>query len=169
MAALRDRRFVVDANVLIDYAKTELRVLELTARHLGTVVILDPVLGEVEQLDRAQCERLGFEHMLPETSLLLQAASKRGPLSFQDHLCLLVARELGAVCVTNEKALRAACGAEGVSVLWGLELMIELAHLGHLANDEAIGIASAIHRTNPFITKQILERLKDRVSAISRS
>jgi len=151
--------------VLIDYAKTEIHVLELTARHLGAVIILEPILGEVEQLDIALCERLGFQLLLPETPLLLHAASKRGPLSFQDHLCLLVAREQRAVCVTSEKALRTACTAEGIGVLWGLELMVELVQQRHLNKGEAIAIAEAIHRTNRFITAQIVERFRIRVAS----
>ncbi len=42
---------VVDANVLIDYAKTDPSVLTLYARHLGRIYVPSVILGEVEQLD----------------------------------------------------------------------------------------------------------------------
>lgn len=87
------RLLLVDANVLIDYVKSELLILELAARHVGEVYVLSTVLAEVYGLDEESCARLGLRVFEPELSQLQTAAQKRGALSTEDHLCLIVARE----------------------------------------------------------------------------
>lgn len=51
---------LVDANVLIDYASADASVLALAARHIGPIYVPRDVLDEVEQLDEAECGRLGL-------------------------------------------------------------------------------------------------------------
>ena len=41
--------FILDANVLIDFAESDLRVLSLAANHLGQVSVASHLLGEVDQ------------------------------------------------------------------------------------------------------------------------
>ena len=50
-----------------------------------------------------------------------------------------------------------ACEEAGVSVLWGLELMIELVQSRQLGAKAALEIAQGIRSTNPFITEEIVE------------
>ncbi len=154
----RSLSFVLDASVLIDYAKADVSILALAARHLGTVVIPAPVLQEVDQLNSEECGRLDLRVEQPTTDQLLEAGSTTGRLSFQDWLCLMVARDQKGICITNEKPLRTACTRAGVSVLWGLELMLELLQARQLSAEDAVEIAQAIHRSNPFITA---ERLRE--------
>ncbi len=49
-----------DANVLIDYTRTDPTVLTLVVRHLGPTHVPREVLGEVDQLDEEACDRLGL-------------------------------------------------------------------------------------------------------------
>jgi len=42
---------IIDANVLIDFCKTDSSVLTLVAKHVGPVHVAEPVLAEVKQLD----------------------------------------------------------------------------------------------------------------------
>ena len=116
---------LVDANVLIDYVETEIAVLSIASRALAPVYVVREVLREVKRLDSAACERLGIHVLEPELEELAAAAARRGALSFEDHLCLLVAQARGWTCVTNDGALRRACAAENVAMLWGLELMAQ--------------------------------------------
>ncbi len=51
--------------------------------------------GEVDQLSAAGCEGLGLRIEQPTTEQLLEAAAVGGPLSFQDWLCLIAARDRG--------------------------------------------------------------------------
>jgi rRNA-processing protein FCF1 len=162
------RLLLVDANVFIDYVKSELSILGVAARHLGEVYVLSTVLDEVDGLDEDGCARLGIRVFEPELAHLVAAAQKRGALSTEDHLCLILARDQGWTCVTNDGALRKACQQDKVPVLWGLELMLELVGLGRLPGADAIAVANAIHRTNPFhITDEIIARFIARVRALA--
>jgi len=160
---------LVDANVLIDYLAADLSVLALASRHLGEVHVLSTVLDEVDGLDESGCERLGLKVVEPELAQLVEAAEKRSSLSAQDHLCLVVARTRGWTCVTNDGALRRACTADGVAVLWGLELMAELVRLVQLGAEDAVAVARAIHESNPLpIPGSLVDRFAALVRRIAR-
>jgi len=157
---------LVDANVLIDYLASDLSVLTLASRNLGDVYVLTTVLDEVDGLDVSDCERAGIRVLEPDLDQLTEATKKRSSLPVQDHLCLLVARMRSWVCVTNDGALRRACGEDGVTVLWGLEMMTELVRAGQLDAEDAIAVAEAIHASNPF---HISGRLVARFAHLVRS
>ena len=155
---------IVDANVLIDYALSDSAILALAVRHLGSVCVPLPVLDEVRQLTRDDCDRLGVTLLDPTLEELSVASSGRGSLSFEDELCLLLAKTGGFTCVTNDKTLRRACEAAGVPVRWGLELMVELVSKRELTVEAAITTARAIRASNPVhITAAILERFEARI------
>jgi len=86
-----------------------------------------------------------------------------GRLSFQDRICLLVAKEGGFTCVSNDRRLRMSCEAEGVPVLWGLELLVELvaarAIPAEAARDIAARIVSANRRMDPNVYARFLKRI----------
>ena len=110
------RPLIVDANVLIDYLDTEPSVLALVAREAGPLFVATEVLAKVDQLDVTVCEELGLSIAVPSLSQLLEAAVRRPGLAFDDVVCLVMARDNGWCCVTNDRALRAACRASDVSV-----------------------------------------------------
>jgi len=104
---------LLDACVLIDYWKTKKSVLELFSIHLGTLHVASPVLDEVDDInDSGELTDLGVKIIIPEIEDVLEAGTGRGQLSFQDRLCLLVAKREGFTCVTNDKFLRNACETE---------------------------------------------------------
>lgn len=149
---------IIDANVLIDYANTDLSVLKLVANHLGPIQVPSVVLDEVEQLSEEDCESIGLIVLEEPVEILLAAGAKRGALSFEDHVCLLLAKENNWVCVSNDKPLHRSCGEEDVSVMWGFRLMIELVSKGCLDKDTAMEIAQAIQVRNPkHITPEIIK------------
>lgn len=47
--------FIADANVLIDYVKTNPEILGLVSKHVGPIYVVADVLEEVDQLDVVQC------------------------------------------------------------------------------------------------------------------
>jgi predicted nucleic acid-binding protein len=150
---------LVDADVLIDYADADVSVLGLVARHVGSVYVVRSVLGEVTQLPENECDRLGLQIVEPTLDQLLEAGEARGRLSFNDRLSLIVARDAGWTCVSNDRALRRACAEGRVPVWWGLQLMLALVGVGELERDSALDVARAIHRSNPrHITTEILGR-----------
>jgi len=160
------RLLLMDANVLIDYVRTDRSVLGLVYEHVGSVHVLSTVLDEVDGLDEDGCEALGIEVVEPELAQVREAAARRGRLSVADHLCLLVARERTYACVTNDRALRRACADEGVAVVWGLELMLVLVRGGVLDAAEAVRVARAVHELNPrHITAAVVEEFIRLVTA----
>lgn len=106
--------------MVIDYVQADVSVLTLVARHLGGAGLPSPLLREIDQLEAEDCARVGLALLEPTFAQLTEATADRAALSFEDWLCLVVARDLDAACVTNDKRLRAACEEEGVPLLWGL-------------------------------------------------
>ena len=152
---------VADANVLIDYAKTDPSILALYARQIGPIYVPSVILEEIDQLYLADCERLGLNVVEEPVEILLTAAEVRGPLSFEDRVCMLLTAKNHWTCVTNEKPLHRACELEGIAHIWGLRIMIELVGAKQLPVDAAIDVSQAIHNINPrYITTEILERFE---------
>lgn len=157
--------FIADANVLIDYAKTSPAILGLVAQHVGPVYVAADVLEEVEQLDVAQCLTIGLQIVEGNLAQLTEAAQRGGPLSFEDKLCLVLARDNGWICLSNDGPLREACKAQDVPVVWGLEIMLSLVEGKYLTPEAAIQAAQAIHVVNPmFITAKVLAKFRKKVA-----
>ena len=156
---------IIDANVLIDFCKTDRSVLALVTRHLATVHVAEQVLEEVEELDRATAVALGISVLTVEYVVLSQAAtaSVGSPLGFQDWLCLLVAQQNSWICVTNDKRLRAECATRGVAVLWGLQLLLQLVERRALGAAAAIRVADAICALNKRMPASVLAAFRRKV------
>lgn len=154
---------LVDANVLIDFATTDRTVLSRVARHLGAIHVPRDVLAEVDQLDEAACTELGLVVIDGTIEQLAEAGAARGRLSFEDRVCLILARDHGWTCVTNDGALRRECAAAGIAVMWGLELMLELVAAGGMRADEAIAVAEAIGRANPRMKAEVVEEFRSKL------
>lgn len=158
------RRLIADANVLIDYVGADTSVLSLLARHAGALHVPAQVLLNVDGLDAAECERLGLTVVDPSLEQLLEAGRRRGGLALDDHVCLVMARDHGWCCLTNDRALRNACGREGIPVLWGLEAMLGLVETALLPPVNAIEVATLIHKGNPmFVTSTVLAEFESKV------
>ena len=157
---------IVDANVLIDYANSDLSVLTLVNKHIAPIHVPSVVLDEVEQLSEDDCDSLGLTVLEEPVEILSAAGEQRGALSFQDHVCLLLAKENEWTCISNDKPLHRACEKEEVTVKWGLRLMIELVEIELLDKDVAMEIAQSIHLSNPkHITSEIVEEFRTKVNA----
>ncbi|OQX30023.1 MAG: hypothetical protein B0D92_00625 [Spirochaeta sp. LUC14_002_19_P3] len=160
---------LMDANVLIDYQKSDFSVLGLVNKHVAEVHVLTTIIEEVDGLEIVDCERLGLKAIEPTLHQLTRAASKRGPLSFYDHLCLLVASDASFVCVTNDKSLRKACREEGVSILWGLEIMTALVEASAMQAADAIQTAETIHNSNTLhISRNLVDGFAKLVNDIEK-
>ena len=73
--ANKPKVLLMDANVLIDYQKSDFSVLGLVNRHVSEVHILTTILDEVDGLDVVDCERLGLKAVEPELNQLTRAAA----------------------------------------------------------------------------------------------
>ena len=109
------RPLLMDACVLIDFVRGGRFVLEATAKYVGPVHVIRPVVDEVREIENEdELVELGVMVIDPELIDAFAAAGVVGPTSFQDRLCALTAKRLGCTCVTNDKQLRKYCAREGV-------------------------------------------------------
>lgn len=152
------RILIVDACVLIDFCDADASVLTIIARALGPICVASPVLAEVDTLDESSATSLGLQVVEPTLAMFAEAANRRGGLSPQDHLCLLMAKAEGWTCVSNDKALRRACGEEQIEVLWGLQMMGLAVEAGELPGDAAEDVARRIAVVNPTIGTDLIDR-----------
>ncbi len=156
---------VLDACVLIDYLKTDRYILPLMSKHLGRVLIPSPIIVEVEDFKEVEVvSELGIAIIEPNIDDVFNAATGVGSLSFQDRICLLVAKRASATCVTNDKRLRKNCANEGVQTIWGLEALVLIHESGRISSNEAWKIIMGINEINPkYVTQGILDRLSRRL------
>ena len=154
---------VIDANVLIDYAKTNPGVLALASRYLGQIYVPREILDEASaDIPQSDCDRLGLRVVQATTEQLIEAASVRSQLSFQDRVCLILARDERWTCLTNDIRLRRACTELHIPLMWGLEVMIDLVRGGWMEKSAAQSVARGIHAINPrHISIAVLERFQD--------
>ena len=157
--AMAQTVLLADADVLIDYRESEIKILELVVQHIGRVVLLAPVLDEVQGVTPAQCTQLGIEVVEVETEQLVRASEVESRVSFNDRLCLVACREEGWTCVTNDGALRRLCERHGVATRFGLGLMVDLVAAGALTRQRAMAVARQIQASNPLhINERVIQR-----------
>lgn len=149
---------IMDANILIDFCKCDKTIVKLMCQYIGQIYLAMPVLDEMNEIDEDDCLELGIILVEPDLELAMLAAEEKGPLSFQDNLCFLMAKQNGWTCVTNDKPLRRKCENERVSLFWGIELICILVESGGLPFKEASEIILEIKKLNPkYITDSIVE------------
>lgn len=150
---------IIDAGALIDYCHSDPMVLNLISTNLGRLHVATWVLAEVKELDERRAAALGISVIEPNLIQMAEAAAGVGALSFADRICMILARDNGWTCITNDTALRQECRKAGIKVLWGLETLAHLVDRGSLTATKAGEIAEKIHQTNPyFINQNILQR-----------
>lgn len=149
---------ILDANVLIDFCVTDISLLGLICNYVGQIYLPTPILNEVGEITEDYCIELGIKLVEPEIDqVVLAAENELSPLSFEDKLCLIMAKENGWICVTNDKPLRQKCEAEGVPLIWGIELICILVESGGLPASKARDVILEIHTSNPkYITAAII-------------
>jgi len=154
----------MDANILIDFINCDKTILKLICSHVGDLYLASPVLNEVNEITEGDCLELGITLVEPTLKQIMMSSGKRGRLSFQDHLCLTIAKENGWTCITNDVPLRKECQSEGVSLIWGIELICILVESGGLPIKHSKSIILKIQRNNPkYITNDIVKRAFERL------
>lgn len=149
---------ILDANALIDYYRCNREIFQLVCSHIGQIYLAQPVFDEVAQIETHECAELGIILIEPELDDLLEAGGKRGRLSFQDHLCLILAKKHGLTCVTNDKPLRRECEHEEVPIFWGIELICILAEVNGVNIETAKALILKMQENNPkYFSDGIIE------------
>lgn len=151
---------VGDASVLIDIADANEAVLALIVQHVARVIVPTPVLAEVDTLDELKCAALGLDVVEPSMDQLREAAVQHAALSFADKVCLIVARDTGATCWTNDGPLGDECKSIGVPRIRGLRPILALVERGALPLAAALGTVELISGNNSYITPGIVEEFR---------
>ena len=157
------KAIISDANVLIDYVKTNKKVLHLAVKYLCEIYVPVAVLKEVKDITPTEIEKLGLIVFEPTLDQVTEAVNKPFGLSFQDRLCFLIAKDNGWVCATNDKQLRTQCVAGNIEVIWGLEIMSLLNKQGYLSKSEAEKTAKEIGECNRYINKDLIKKFIDKL------
>ena len=155
---------LADADVLIDYAHSELSILQLVSQHIGLLRVLREVLREVNELSVRRCREFDITVVRLPTALLLRAGAVTPALSFSDRLCVIACEEYGWTCVSNDGAVGKACKQRDVAWRRGLGLMVDLVRKGALESHRAIRVATMIHQSNPrHINERVLKAFCEKV------
>jgi len=150
------KAIICDADVLIDYLDSNKRIFPKISKQICVVYIPLPILSEVKQLVGVEAKKLGLIIFEPTLKQVTEASQRGGPLSFEDKICLIMARDERWACVTNDRNLRKKCREEGVDVMWGFDLMLLLNQKGELSKKEAQDTANKIRTNNPYIKVETL-------------
>lgn len=154
---------LVDACVLIDYVDTSRDVLKKVSKHVGQLHVTPTVFREVKQLRPDEAAALGMIVVEPSLDMVAEAAAKRGRLSFEDRLAVVVSKANGFTCVTNDTQLRLECGRQGVPVLWGLQLLIRLVRAKAISVAKAKTLGTAICASNDWLRHDVLKSFLEEV------
>jgi predicted nucleic acid-binding protein len=157
---------IVDANVLIDFCVMGRELLTEVHRRIASVHVPAAVVAAVTSISRDEVEALGIVVTDAPLEMLFDAANraKGHPLAMDDWICLLLAKELAATCVTNDRRLRRECEAHGVDIAWGLSLLLDLVDHGALERERALARVEALHASGTRrVTADVLERFRKRV------
>jgi len=159
------RIVICDANILIDYAKANKKILGQITKHLYEIWVPLPVWEEVNGLSDEDAATLDINIIEPSLAQTYEAANMYGGgLSDEDNMCFIMARDEKAVCATNEKPLRKKCRENNIEVLWGLEMMVQLCEEGKLTVQSAERGARKIAKDNITITDEIINRFIERIT-----
>jgi predicted nucleic acid-binding protein len=158
---------IMDACVLIDFLHADRSVFQSISHYVGPLYVVSSVVEELRDVQNSEeLIALGISVIVPKREDVDMAASKIAALSFQDWLCLLTAKRHGLTCVTNDKRIRRQCEQEGVSLLWGLELLLGLHEVDGITKKMAETVALGIHQTNPLhISRDIFEEFRKKLRA----
>jgi hypothetical protein len=160
---------VADGGILSDFVEADVSVLGLIAKCLGPLQVPSLILPQVKNLDVQSCKRLGLGVIECTVEQMLEAGFWNAGLSFEDRICMIIARDVNSTCVTNEFVLQKACAQIGVETLGGLDLIVELRRRLHISASRAEKILRALHSANPYqISNGILTQYQRVVSELMK-
>jgi rRNA-processing protein FCF1 len=154
---------ITDANVLIDYAASNKKVLKLLPEIFNKVFVPIDIVKEVKELTSDEIH--GFEFVLyyPDADTYYKASNARNGISFEDNICIIDAVKNKWSVITNDGRMRNKCRDENVGLIWGLQLMLILVEKGKLSKSEALRTVEKIHEVNKRITRVVVEEFRGKL------
>ena len=161
-----EKKIIIDACVLIDFVKADISIFQSITQFIGQLHVISTVMEEVHDIRQEEQNIPGLIIIEPELEDASLAYSVRMPISSEDYLCLLTAKRHGLICITNDSCLRRECEKQGIPIIWGLGLLLELHERKGIQTEKAKEIAEKIHENNPkYITKSILADFIKKISS----
>lgn len=156
---------IADTCIIIDFKRAEPLLFSQISHTLGPLFIAEILLEELEKEFSndivGDIKNLGINIVpvhLDDLAIAVEE-SQTGALSVYDRICLYTAKRMGYTCITNDKKLRAECKQNKVSVLWGLETIIQLYQKNGITRKEAKCIGETIYKnSHGRITKETYDR-----------
>ncbi len=157
--------YIIDASVVIDYLDVDKSILSLAASKLGRIWISVLTLQKIRQLGRPDAEKMGLSVLEPSPEQLREVKTP-SRLKEDDQVTIILARDSGYICITNDKRMHIRCREWQVPSLWGLDLMLELVRTGSLSRTRAEKLGRAIQEINAYLTPQILQQYLAELNSI---
>lgn len=159
---------LADANVVIDYANSDIEILTLVGTQIGPLAVAASVFEEAWQVTREDCDRLGISVIETTETQHARATAVESDCSFNDRLAFIVCQDRELVCVTNDRGLQELCKAHGVPARFGLGLMIDLVRCSAIDQDRAMAVAQRIGATNSrYINDKVLRQFAAEIAALN--
>ena len=149
---------ICDANILIDYSKSDISIIKKISEYYDQVCVPDIILQEVGIISDEQAKALGIT--IVETPLELEEVPS---LSYQDRTCLYYVKHYKWDCLTNDVALRKHCLEAGGTVVWGLQMLLKLVEADLITATHAEKVARKINQVNREINDKLLQEFLDKL------
>lgn len=147
-----------------------MKILKVFGKRVGRLYISDhtPEM-DASRLPRDACQKAGIRVHEPSIAHFVEAVHMQHPraLSNADRLNVIIARDMPATLVTNDRLQREFAGDHGVEVIWGLNLVEELVKVRKLTDEAAISVLQRIRDHNPrYVSDDIVKRFIAKMKAI---
>lgn len=147
---------ILDVNILFDLFKCDEDLIPLISNGVGKIQMASSVLEQIKFINESDCNSLGIHLIEPNAMQLFSAMTRRGTLSFFDHLCLILAKENGWTCVTNSNPLRRECEIESVPFIWRNDIIRHIALSGAITSPTTKKFLKQLAQLNPKMYKHDL-------------
>jgi len=149
----KKKALVSDTSVLIDLLKADKGVLKAAAKYYD-IYLPYSILEELEEFDETDAVDLGLIMYDEYPEIIVEAKSQESGLSSWDYICMEVCRVEGYICLTSDGGLRNACERQGVEVMRGFRLILNLVKAGVLSGERAKETGRKIKETNRYIKQE---------------
>jgi len=150
-----DTIVITDASVLIDYVKSNKRVLLLLSRLFSEVKIPYEIFKEVNEITLIDADEYHLDVFYPDSDVLYEAANIQNPLSFQDNVCFMEAQRNRWAIITNDRKLKELCESENIQTYWGLQVIVLMVQKGIMTKKMALKTAEKIGSVNTWISSSV--------------
>jgi len=158
----KKKTLVSDTSVLIDILSADKGILKHAAEFYD-IYLPYSILQEIKQLDEKTAMALGLKMYDEDPELIEQAKLQESGLTEADYICMEVSRTEGYICLTNDNGLKNACEKQGITVMRGFRLILNLVEAGLVPKTRAREAGKKIKEENSYIKAETYKRFLDEI------